>query len=284
MATWSDVVAAAPSIAGGPAYANLGGCGQKTRPAPPRGHGNSSGTEWTETYDIAYGELVPALSAIFGTPQTVSIFGKPIVIYTPLIHPVFTGLVADSWESVDMGWDYDNNTMAVRRVAITFRKPPYPLSGVHPYVEVNTVPLAREEFSPAAGWQFPDNSNPLVDPNRTVGGSQILMTIYHLPGILDLSALDLYVRYCNKESWFGFPAECLLYDGSQVTTDQIQVSQYARNVRLNMRSTSPEWPWNHFSKADGTVDLLTDDGSATGARRYPTVVFDELFDFGVISV
>lgn len=281
MATLADVIAVAPSLAGGAAYREWGGCGRKTRPSPPQGSGSRTGAEASLTWDVLQSESYVALAAFFGTPTTISVFGWPTVLLTPVEHPDFPGLVADSYHWQDMGWNDSTARESITRITITFRKPPYLLTGEHPYVEVIKEPSGRSIVSPATAWQFSGGERPTINPDGFVGGSRIQWRVYHVPAVFNLSNLDLYARYTNSTSWQNYPAECLLYTGADSQNDQLQIDQPARIVSLEMLSSSPEVPWNYESKADGTLALLTSDGTTTGTRRYPLLNYDTLWNFAV---
>ncbi|MGE4196033.1 MAG: hypothetical protein AB7G11_02770 [Phycisphaerales bacterium] len=278
MATIDDVIAVAPSVAGGSTYAEYGGCGRKTRAAPQHGMVGPNATEAVMTWDVLYEESYLAMAAFFGSLTPVTIFGQAVTLVTPIVHPEFTDLVANSatWET--LGWNDATQTEALRRITVTFRKPPYPLSGVHPYVHVQSEQGGRTEFSPSSAWQFSGGERPSVDPNRWIGGSNITMTVYHVPANFSLSNLDTYLNHTNEFAWYSYASECLRYMGARTEPNLLQIGSQTLNAALSMMSTSPNFTWNQASKADGTPALLSSDGSASGTRRYELVDFNLLFN------
>lgn len=269
MSTLSQFYAVAPEAEGVDPSLVGQGYGPYARKPNTMGRMSRQGTEETISWIIKTENYPDAVDVIAGVVESVVILGTVVTRIIPMKHPDFPALLAEDivWRHMGEGGSTFGGYTHTR-LDVTFRTQNYQTSGPLAYVEPIATPSQRSVPTPSAAWTV--GGDPVFrDPDYSVGGSDIKLIMHHCPPI-DNGTLNVYARYVNDDPFLGNPRGCVLYHGGE-QIPQSSISTAGQRVILSFSATTPEYPWNYFSKADGSLALLS--RSSGTIFRHPFINF-----------
>jgi hypothetical protein len=264
MSDLADVVAVAPSWR--PAVRDRPRASVKSR-----GESNAQITYW-----VKQGELDDALEIVDGVDEIFTIGGASITRKVPLRHPRWNDMLADG-SDIEEYWSPEAATTPYftgpqAKVTVRFVRPPFPIDGATPYMQVSTQPGQRELRIPAGVGALASGSGSGTY-FQPIPFTSYQLSVFKAPDVDEAQELAWVNAggYVNSTTFRGQAAGTVLMHAPRfeykTEFDGTQTCNYTLNFDVC------RVPWNKEYNTSGSLQDMTVGGTA----RHPTMDLNTLF-------